>query len=90
LILKIDKKDQAQPAWFFSSIIKYSKIKSVSDRPYENLFSGFGLYGRKGWDGLGLGEFPEGEVAYHLNILKRELSGYPIGGFVRQSARILV
>ena len=35
---KIDKKDQAQPAWFFSSIIKCSKKKSVLDRAWEILF----------------------------------------------------
>ena len=33
LIRKIDKKDQAQLAWSFSSITKYSKMKSVLDRP---------------------------------------------------------
>ena len=45
---KIDKKDQARPAWFFSSIIKYSKMKSVPDRPWGSLFSNFGLCDRKG------------------------------------------
>ena len=90
LILKIDKKDQAQPAWFFSSIIKYSKMKWVLDKLLGSLFSGFGLCDRKGRDVLGLGEFPEGKVGYHLNISRKEPSGYPIGRFVRQSARILV
>ncbi len=39
LILKIDKKDQAQLAWFFLSITKYSKMKSVLDRFWGNLVS---------------------------------------------------
>ncbi|HEU8615035.1 hypothetical protein [Streptococcus pneumoniae] len=46
--VKRDKKDQAQSAWSFSSIIKYSKKKSVLDMLGGSLFSGFGRCDRKG------------------------------------------
>ena len=65
-------------------------MKSVPDRPWGNLFSGFGLCDRKGRDVLGRGEFPEGKVGYPLKTARRESSRYPIRGFVRQNARILV
>ncbi|MCG8128096.1 hypothetical protein C1R92_11035, partial [Streptococcus pneumoniae] len=47
-IIEPDKKDQAQSAWSFSSIIKYSKKKSVLDMLGGSLFSGFGRCDRKG------------------------------------------
>lgn len=86
---KRDKKDQAQSAWSFSSIIKYSKRNRFLICLGKSL-SGFGRCDRKGWDILGWGEFPEGKVEYHLKTPRRESSGYPIGEFVKQNARISV